>query len=429
MAVDSVAGWREVALSDVAEVRLGRQRSPKNHTGEHMRPYLRAANVTWGGLDLADVKEMNFTPAEAEVYALRAGDTVMSEASGSIGEAGKPALWRNEIPGCCLQNTLIRIRPSGDVDPEFLHYRLFLQAASGGWTQGVARGVGIHHLGAQRVAAWRFSIPGLHDQRRIVVDLQRRLSRLAAGEHILVAAERRLELCRAVVGSSAASGRLIGAGSWPAVPIGDVAEVQGGIQKQPKRRPNRHPVPFLRVANVLRGHLDLSEVHEIELFDGELERYGLAAGDLLVVEGNGSASQIGRAAMWSGAVTPCVHQNHLIRVRPDAQTLLPDFLSTVWNAPQTADQLRRVASSTSGLYTLSVAKVRSIEIPLPSLAEQAAVIAEVDRRQSLADNVQAAVRRSTSRAARLRIAVLSRALHAPPGLPIQPADTRLVGAQ
>ena len=37
-----------VPLSDLAEVRLGRQRSPKNHVGANMTPYLRAANVTWG---------------------------------------------------------------------------------------------------------------------------------------------------------------------------------------------------------------------------------------------------------------------------------------------------------------------------------------------------------------------------------------------
>ncbi len=54
-------GWAVARLDELAEVRLGRQRSPKNHSGSRMRPYLRAANVTWSGLDLNDVKEMNFT--------------------------------------------------------------------------------------------------------------------------------------------------------------------------------------------------------------------------------------------------------------------------------------------------------------------------------------------------------------------------------
>jgi type I restriction enzyme S subunit len=100
--------------------------------------------------------------------------------------------------------------------------------------------------------------------------------------------------------------------TWVSVAeVAEVAEVQGGIQKQPKRRPDKNRYPFLRVANVLRGHLNLSEVHEIELFDGEPERYILRFGDLLVVEGNGSTEQIGRAAMWREEIRDCTHQNHL----------------------------------------------------------------------------------------------------------------------
>src|SRR6266568_5333732 len=92
---------------------------------------------------------------------------------------------------------------------------------------------------------------------------------------------------------------------WSLMRISDIGEVRGGIQKQGKRRPVKNKYPFLRVANVLRGRLNLDEIHEVELFDGELERYRLESGDLLVVEGNGSPDQIGRAAMWDGSVPKC----------------------------------------------------------------------------------------------------------------------------
>ena len=75
-------GWAKARLAGVAEVRLGRQRSPKTATGERMRPYLRAANVKWGGLELSDVKEMAFTAAESETYELRPGDLLLGEAAG-----------------------------------------------------------------------------------------------------------------------------------------------------------------------------------------------------------------------------------------------------------------------------------------------------------------------------------------------------------
>src|SRR5262249_19571983 len=65
---DLPQGWVRARVQDVGDVQLGRQRAPKHHSGEHMRPYLRAANVTWSGLDLTDVLEMNFPPKDLETY-------------------------------------------------------------------------------------------------------------------------------------------------------------------------------------------------------------------------------------------------------------------------------------------------------------------------------------------------------------------------
>ncbi|MFE9785107.1 restriction endonuclease subunit S [Nocardia salmonicida] len=154
--------------------------------------------------------------------------------------------------------------------------------------------------------------------------------------------------------------------NWPVLPIGDVAAVQGGIQKQPKRAPRSNAYPFLRVANVTSTGLNLADVHSIELFDTEIDRYGLQRGDLLVVEGNGSPNQIGRAAVWDGSIADAVHQNHLIRVRPSTR-LDPRFLGLMWNAPVVREELTKVSSSSSGLHTLSVAKVKRIHIPVPPL--------------------------------------------------------------
>lgn len=161
--------------------------------------------------------------------------------------------------------------------------------------------------------------------------------------------------------------------NWPVVSLGDVAEIQGGIQKQPKRSPQRNAFPFLRVANVTAQGLNLEEIHAIELFDGELERYRLHRGDLLVVEGNGSASQIGRAAVWDGSIKDAVHQNHLIRVRPGC-LLNERFLGLVWNSPSNRAELARIASSTSGLHTLSVGKLKKITLPLPPMDEQRRIV-------------------------------------------------------
>jgi type I restriction enzyme S subunit len=196
--------------------------------------------------------------------------------------------------------------------------------------------------------------------------------------------------------------------SWTYVTIVQVAEVQGGIQKQPKRRPAKNRYPFLRVANVLRGALDLSEVHEIELFDGEPERYLLRYGDLLVVEGNGSQNQIGRAAMWRNEIRNCTHQNHLIRVRP-SQAILPTYLTLVWNSPDVSRALREVASSTSGLYTLSTAKIKSVKIPLPPIPEQRRIVTVLEDHLSRLDATVASLRAARARLSNFRQSLLNEA--------------------
>lgn len=390
--------WPVKLLSEVAEVRLGRQRAPKNHLGDSMRPYLRAANVTWEGLDLRDVKEMNFTDGEMDTYRLEPGDILLGEASGSAGEVGKPALWSGELDDCAFQNTLLRVRPK-DHEPRFLLHFLRWQALAGRFVEH-SRGVGIHHLGRARLASWPTPVPTRKEQHRVVAILEQHLSRLDAAEAYMNASRRRLHRMEQTALARCRDGEMRG--------LSDVAVIQGGIQKQQKRAPRHNPYPFLRVANVTKQGLDLTDVHRIELFEGELGRLRLEAGDLLVVEGNGSASQIGRAALWDGSIVDCVHQNHLIRVRP-MDGLLPEYLEAVWNSPQTRSRLTAIASSSSGLYTLSVTKLKSLAIPVPSVERQHELVARVNDVRRTKSQLEAAIDTNTRRLAALRRSLLAAA--------------------
>ena len=172
----STRHWEKVPLSEIAEVRLGRQRSPKRAVGPNMRPYMRAANVTWNGISLHDVKQMDFTLAEFETYALRRGDLLLSEASGSASEVGKPAVWNEEVPDCCFQNTLIRVRAPEALVP-FLHLHFYKDALTGEFARA-ARGVGIHHLGAKKLSEWQIHLPPVDEQRRIVETVNSYFTRL-----------------------------------------------------------------------------------------------------------------------------------------------------------------------------------------------------------------------------------------------------------
>ena len=176
---------------------------------------------------------------------------------------------------------------------------------------------------------------------------------------------------------------MFGNASYPNKRLGEVASVQDGLTKSAKREKLPFKLPYLRVANVLSGKLDLSEMKKIGLSQAEAKKVLLKAGDLLFVEGNGSGDRIGRAASWNGEIEPCVHQNHLIRARCSGQ-LIPVYALHYFMSPGGRNQIVTKAVSTSGLFTLSTGKIKSLELPMPPLTLQqefADFAASVDKSQ------------------------------------------------
>lgn len=197
-----------VELRSIAEVRLGRQRSPKNHSGDRMRPYLRAANVDWDRLRLDDVKEMQFTEAEEETYRLRLGDILLTEASGSPAEVGKSVIYRGVPADVCFQNTLLRVR-CHSADPEFVQTYLLAEARAGRFMPE-ARGVGINHLSRARLATLAIDLPSIDVQQEAVArcrDLVDEVTRLKTA--VIHQASRTIRLRRSLL-TAAFSGRLTG---------------------------------------------------------------------------------------------------------------------------------------------------------------------------------------------------------------------------
>lgn len=162
---------------------------------------------------------------------------------------------------------------------------------------------------------------------------------------------------------------------WPVRALGQLGVVQGGLQVTHTRAINPVEVPYLRVANVYRDHLDLQEVKTIRVTADELDRTRLAAGDLLIVEGHGNPDEIGRSAVWDGSVNPCVHQNHLIRVRVDPAVCTPAYVSAFMNSGGGRRQMGVFGKTTSGLNTISTANVKSVRLSLPPLGCQQAYTA------------------------------------------------------
>ena len=73
-------------------------------------------------------------------------------------------------------------------------------------------------------------------------------------------------------------------------------------------------LPYLRVANVQRGYLNLDVIKDIEIAKDEIERFELKERDLLITEG-GDWDKVGRTAIWNSEIPQCIHQNHIFKAR------------------------------------------------------------------------------------------------------------------
>lgn len=195
------------STEQLGHIQLGRQRSPKNRSKDYPVKYIRAANITERGLELEDVLDMEFSPEEQARYRLRRGDLVLSEASGSPDQVGKPAVWQDQLPLCCFQNTVIRLRSAIEMSLYLL--ACFQSYYVNGVFAKLAGGVGINHLSADKFSRVNVSLPPLAEQYRIVVEVDRRLSLVTEVETQVDVNLTRAERMRQSILQSAFSGRLV----------------------------------------------------------------------------------------------------------------------------------------------------------------------------------------------------------------------------
>ena len=148
-----------------------------------------------------------------------------------------------------------------------------------------------------------------------------------------------------------------------------MAEVQAGIAKGAKALRDPVELPYLRVANVQAGALDLAEVKTIEVDRSDVARYSLRAGDVLMTEG-GDFDKLGRGTIWTGEIEPCLHQNHVFAVRCDLKKILPEWLSWVSGSHYGRRYFMLCSKQSTNLASINSTQLKAFPLPLPSLAQQ-----------------------------------------------------------
>jgi len=160
---------------------------------------------------------------------------------------------------------------------------------------------------------------------------------------------------------------------WPTMLLSECAYVQTGAAKG-RKFVDSIELPYLRVANVQDGYLDLSEIKTISIGRSEKERYRLRAGDVVLTEG-GDFDKLGRGSVWRGEVPDCVHQNHIFAVRVNRECLLPDFFAYLSGNAYGKAYFLSVAHKTTNLACINTTKLKAFPVLVPPLEEQERIVA------------------------------------------------------
>lgn len=137
--------------------------------------------------------------------------------------------------------------------------------------------------------------------------------------------------------------------------------------------------PYLRVANVQGGYVDLNDLATIEVTPDEDLKYRLHSGDVLMTEG-GDRDKLGRGCVWHGEIEPCLHQNHVFAVQTNETVLLPEFLEYLTASDVGRSYFDVTAIKTTNLACTSSSKVLAFTIPLPPIEEQIEIVSYIKKR-------------------------------------------------
>jgi len=161
---------------------------------------------------------------------------------------------------------------------------------------------------------------------------------------------------------------------WRLLPLDECAYVQTGATKGKRfSDDDAIEVPYLRVANVQDGYLDLSEMKSIRIKKNELNRFSLKKGDVVVTEG-GDFDKLGRGFIWQGEIPVCVHQNHIFAVRPDPDMVLPEYLAFLIQSEYGKKYFVAVAHRTTHLACINSTKLKALPVLIPTLSEQRIIV-------------------------------------------------------
>ncbi len=324
-------------------------------------------------------------PREINKFELRKGDVLITKDSESCTDIAVPAYVTTDLPGVLCGYHLAQLRPYGDTLMGAYLLRAFQAEPIACQFRVAATGVTRFAVSGTDIASGVFPVPPQAEQEAIATFLahvDRRINRLIRAKRRLI--ELLNEQKQAIIHQAVTRGldptvRLKSSGidwlgdvpeHWEATRLKHVAEVQTGVTlgKNYGASPLQNR-PYLRVANVQDGYLDLGNIATVRVPVSEAAASELQPGDVLMTEG-GDIDKLGRGHIWGGEIPGCLHQNHIFAVRGNPGKLRPEFLALLMTSRHGRSYFQITAKQTTNLASTNSTTLKSFPIHLPDIGEQ-----------------------------------------------------------
>jgi type I restriction enzyme S subunit len=459
--IELPSGWSRVAIKDIADsIQYGHTASAVERKDGPR--FLRITDIQDGRVDWSAVPSCDIPKDDIAKYRLASGDLVFARTGATTGKS----FLIGDCPEAVFASYLIRVRVSADVDSRYLS-AFFQSPDYWGQIEGGKRGIGQPNVNGTVLGEVQFPVAPLPEQRRIVAEIEKQFTRLEAGVTALRRVQANLKRYRAAVLKAACEGKLVpteverlkaegrslknlesgetllqrilaerrknwtGRGKYkePAAP--DTANLpplpEGWTWASPEQLSaadlyslaigpfgsnlkvsdyTDSGVPLIFVRNIRAGNFaKAKEVFVTENKAAELKAHQVSGGDILVTK---MGAPPGDACLYPVTAPTAVITADCIKFRPSP--LIPEkrffvcALNSLIVKPQIADITKGVAQ-----MKVSLGRFEGIALPLPPLAEQTRIVAEVERRLSVVEELESVVSANLQRATRLRQSILQRA--------------------
>ncbi|MDP3578007.1 restriction endonuclease subunit S, partial [Methyloversatilis sp.] len=191
---------------------------------------------------------------------------------------------------------------------------------------------------------------------------------------------------------------------WIWTRLGELApDFQNGISK---RHGNTGiATTVLRLADILKNQISLTEPRDILLTESERDKYLLEDGDILITRVNGSADLVGSFILVNaGGVAYC---DHFIRLRFVNELIDVEYVWVASQSPFIRQQISGKFVTTAGQKTVNQNHIGSVLIPLPPIQEQHRIVKRVAELMRLCDSMESQLRHAKEVACRHAISAVS----------------------